>query len=103
MQNDRGENVDLYIPRKCSWTNRLITSQDKGSVQINIAHVDPKTGLYTGKFTPFALSGYIRSKVGYLSGCSQCSILKTLLLQGEGDLALTSLVDKMPADTTYQN
>mmetsp|Transcript_9867 Transcript_9867/g.12306 ORF Transcript_9867/g.12306 Transcript_9867/m.12306 type:complete len:85 (-) Transcript_9867:122-376(-) len=83
MQNAKGENVDLYMPRKCSWTNRLITSQDKGSVQVNIAHVDPKTGLYTGKFTPFALSGYIRSK-------------------GEGDLALTTLVSKMPADTSYQ-
>ncbi|CAK9092333.1 40S ribosomal protein S21 [Durusdinium trenchii] len=81
MQNDAGDNVDLYIPRKCSWTNRLITSQDKGSVQINIGHVDPRTGMYTGKFTPFALSGYIRSK-------------------GEGDVALTTLASKMPAESS---
>ena len=38
MQNDDGQNVDLYIPRKCSWTNRLITSTDNGSVQINVAN-----------------------------------------------------------------
>eukprot|EP00512_Aurantiochytrium_limacinum_P000394 CAMPEP_0171493734 /NCGR_PEP_ID=MMETSP0958-20121227/5127_1 /TAXON_ID=87120 /ORGANISM="Aurantiochytrium limacinum, Strain ATCCMYA-1381" /LENGTH=79 /DNA_ID=CAMNT_0012027391 /DNA_START=57 /DNA_END=296 /DNA_ORIENTATION=+ len=76
MQNDAGDNVDLYIPRKCSWTKRLITSQDKGSVQINVGHVDPETGLYTGKFTPVALSGFIRSK-------------------GEGDLALTTLASKI--------
>ncbi len=59
-----------------SWTNRLITSQDKGSVQINVGQVDPKTGLYTGKFTAFALSGYIRSK-------------------GDADLALTELASKI--------
>jgi len=40
--------------------------------------VDPKTGLYTGKFTPVALSGYIRSK-------------------GEGDLALTELATRLDA------
>mmetsp|Transcript_7397 Transcript_7397/g.12878 ORF Transcript_7397/g.12878 Transcript_7397/m.12878 type:complete len:80 (+) Transcript_7397:42-281(+) len=79
MQNDAGENVDLYIPRKCSWTNRLITSRDKGSVQINVGSVDPKTGLYTGDYTPFALCGYIRSK-------------------GEGDLALTELASKIPTE-----
>mmetsp|Transcript_1015 Transcript_1015/g.1535 ORF Transcript_1015/g.1535 Transcript_1015/m.1535 type:complete len:83 (-) Transcript_1015:40-288(-) len=81
MENDAKELVDLYLPRKCSWTNRLITSQDKGSIQINVGHVDPKTGLYTGEFTPFALSGYIRSK-------------------GEGDLALTVLSEKMQSQSS---
>ncbi|GKU94450.1 hypothetical protein SLEP1_g7946 [Rubroshorea leprosula] len=28
MQNKEGQNMDLYIPRKCSATNRLITSKD---------------------------------------------------------------------------
>ena len=74
MQNENGENVDLYIPRKCSWTNRLLTSKDHGSVQINVANVDPETGLATGESTAFALSGYIRNK-------------------SEGDMALTSLVE----------
>jgi small subunit ribosomal protein S21e len=73
MQNENGENVDLYIPRKCSWTNRLLTSKDHGSVQINVANVDPETGLATGEATTFALSGYIRNK-------------------SEGDMALTTLV-----------
>eukprot|EP00924_Labyrinthula_sp_SR-Ha-C_P006910 maker-scaffold_8-snap-gene-4.9-mRNA-1 protein AED:0.27 eAED:0.27 QI:96/1/1/1/0/0.5/2/726/76 len=73
MQNDNGENVDLYIPRKCSWTNRLITSQDRASVQISIAEVDPETGLaIKGKNKTVALCGYIRAK-------------------GEGDMALTKL------------
>jgi hypothetical protein len=39
MQNDEGKIVDLYIPRKCSATNRLITAKDASSVQIDIADV----------------------------------------------------------------
>ena len=39
MQNDKNEIVDLYIPRKCSATNHLITAYDFKSVQIEIADV----------------------------------------------------------------
>ena len=39
MQNDEQQIVDLYIPRKCSATNRLITSKDHASAQIEIAEV----------------------------------------------------------------
>jgi len=48
MQNDKGEIMDLYIPRKCSATNSLITAYDYASVQIEIANVDP-SGKITGK------------------------------------------------------
>ncbi|XP_078160654.1 small ribosomal subunit protein eS21 [Carex rostrata] len=61
MQNEEGQIVDLYIPRKCSATNRLITAKDHASVQINVGHVD-ENGIYTGQFTTFALSGSIRSQ-----------------------------------------
>jgi small subunit ribosomal protein S21e len=43
-------------------------------VQINVANVDPVTGLYTGETTAYALSGYVRDKA-------------------EGDMALTALVE----------
>jgi len=78
MQNESGENVDLYIPRKCAWTTRLISAKDHGSVQINVANVDPITGVYTGDYKAFALAGYIRAK-------------------SEGDEALTTLVQKNDA------
>jgi len=61
MQNEEGDKVDLYIPRKCSATNRLITAKDHAAVQINIGHVDAN-GTLTGDFTPFALCGFIRNK-----------------------------------------
>lgn len=75
MQNEDGVAVDLYIPRRCSWTNRLIESKDHAAVQINIANVDPVTGISTGENTTFCLAGFIRFK-------------------SEGDMALTELVRK---------
>ncbi len=75
MQNEAGQNVDLYVPRKCSWTNQLIRAKDHASVQINVANVDPVTGVATGDSTPYCLGGYIRFK-------------------SEGDMALTDLVQK---------
>lgn len=39
MQNDAGDYVDLYVPRKCSASNRIIHAKDHASIQINIAEV----------------------------------------------------------------
>nr|KAJ0188068.1 hypothetical protein LSAT_V11C900491110 [Lactuca sativa] len=61
MQNEEGQNMDLYIPRKCSATNRLITSKDHASVQINVGHLD-ESGRYTGQFSTFALCGFVRAQ-----------------------------------------
>jgi small subunit ribosomal protein S21e len=78
MQNEEGENVDLYVPRKCSYTNRLVEAKDHASVQINVANVDPVSGVMTGDSTAYCLAGYIRFK-------------------SESDMALTSLVQKRDA------
>ena len=56
-------------------TNRLVKAKDHSSVQINVANVDPVTGVATGENTPYCLAGYIRFK-------------------SEGDMALTDLVQK---------
>ncbi|XP_042460286.1 40S ribosomal protein S21-like [Zingiber officinale] len=72
MQNVAGEMMNLYIPRKCSATNRLITAKDHASVQINIGHLDDN-GVYTGQYTTFALSGFIRAQV--------CSIFELKIME----------------------
>ncbi|XP_004487852.3 small ribosomal subunit protein eS21y [Cicer arietinum] len=61
MQNEDGQITELYIPRKCSATNRLITAKDHASVQINIGHLD-ESGVYNGHFSTFALCGYVRAQ-----------------------------------------
>ncbi|KAI3512960.1 hypothetical protein L1887_20283 [Cichorium endivia] len=79
MQNEEGQNMDLYIPRKCSATNRLITSKDHASVQINVGHLD-ESGRYTGQFSTFALCGFVRA-------------------QGDADSALDRLWQKKKVET----
>nr|PNR28202.1 hypothetical protein PHYPA_028794 [Physcomitrium patens] len=46
---------------RSSSTNRLITSKDVASVQLNVGHVD-ENGVYTGQFTTFALCGFVRAQ-----------------------------------------
>ncbi|TDL24805.1 40S ribosomal protein S21 [Rickenella mellea] len=60
MENDQGVLVDLYVPRKCSATNRLITSKDHASVQISIVDVD-SDGKALSTSTTFALCGQVRA------------------------------------------
>ncbi|KAK8515300.1 hypothetical protein V6N12_075345 [Hibiscus sabdariffa] len=74
--------MDLYIPRKCSATNRLITSKDHASVQINVGHLD-ELGRYTGTFSTFALCGFVRA-------------------QGDADSALDRLWQKKKAEVRQQ-
>lgn len=51
------------MPFACSSaTNRLITSKDHASVQINVGHLD-ENGVYSGHFSTFALCGYVRAQV----------------------------------------
>ncbi|XP_033738611.1 40S ribosomal protein S21-like [Pecten maximus] len=60
MQNEAGEFVDMYIPRKCSASNRIIAAKDHASIQLNIADVDESTGRMTGSNTTYAICGTIR-------------------------------------------
>ena len=72
MQNETGKYVELYMPRRCDWTHRVINAADHASVMINVARLDPKTGVATGEVDTISMSGYIRSK-------------------GESDMAMTEL------------
>merc|ERR1711992_259415 len=60
MQNDKGQIVDLYVPRKCSASNRLIDAKDKSSIQINFCDVDPVSGRMMSTNQTFAICGALR-------------------------------------------
>ncbi|KAL9094434.1 MAG: hypothetical protein Q9165_003284 [Trypethelium subeluteriae] len=60
MQNEKGDVVDLYVPRKCSATNRIIKAKDHASVQISVGKVD-ENGRYTGENQTYALCGFVRA------------------------------------------
>jgi len=66
MQNEAGEYVDMYIPRKCSDSNRILSARDHASIQINLASVDESTGHMTGGFTTYSICGAIRRSDPYI-------------------------------------
>ncbi|KAI4461405.1 40s ribosomal protein s21 [Holotrichia oblita] len=68
MENDAGEFVDLYCPRKCSASNRIIHAKDHASIQLSIADVDPTTGIMTDSAKIYALCGAIR-RMGESDDC----------------------------------
>lgn len=67
MQNEDRKIVDLYIPRKCSATNRIIGPNDCSSIQMNIAEVDDN-GVATKGVLKFYISGDVRRQ-GMSDGC----------------------------------
>ncbi|XP_011494627.1 PREDICTED: 40S ribosomal protein S21 [Ceratosolen solmsi marchali] len=68
MENDAGEFVDLYCPRKCSASNRIIHAKDHASIQITLADVDPTTGRMLDTYTMYAICGAIR-RMGESDDC----------------------------------
>merc|ERR1711878_180022 len=68
MQNEAGEYVDMYIPRKCSASNRIIGAKDHASIQINVADVDETTGRMTSTYKTYAICGQIR-RMGESDDC----------------------------------
>ena len=51
------------MPLRSSWTNKLITSKDHASVQLNIGHLNEEGVYQTGQYTTFALTGAVRTQV----------------------------------------
>ncbi|XP_014261936.1 40S ribosomal protein S21 [Cimex lectularius] len=68
MQNDAGTSEDLYIPRKCSSSNRIIHAKDHASIQLTIPDVDPTTGVITDTCKMYAICGSIR-RMGESDDC----------------------------------
>ncbi|KAL1791504.1 40S ribosomal protein S21 [Sigmodon hispidus] len=55
-----GEFVDLYMPWKCSASNRIIGAKDYASFQVNVAEVDKVTGRFNGHYQTYAICRAIR-------------------------------------------
>ena len=61
-KNVDGKNVELYIPRKCSATSKIIGPSDSASVQIIVPRVDGVGRVIQGQEDVFAISGFLRTK-----------------------------------------
>lgn len=54
------EQIELYVPRKCAASNKIIAAKDHAAIQLDIAEVNEQTGVITGKNRTYALCGSIR-------------------------------------------
>ena len=61
MQNSQGDYVDLYIPRKCHATNRLLDCKDTASVQITL-NTEGVNLENKDKNLTMVISGFVRTK-----------------------------------------
>lgn len=84
----QGQVVDLYVPRKCSATNRLIIAKDHASVQINVAEVD-ESGKMTGSNLTYAFCGSVRETGDADDSLNRCVPLLSLPLRLSCNGALT--------------
>ena len=64
MQNSEGTYVDLYIPRKCHATNRLLDCKDTASVQItlNTDGLNYENKKQEQNNLTMVISGFVRTK-----------------------------------------
>jgi hypothetical protein len=58
--NDKNKVTDIYLPRKCDYTDRVITSKDFSSVQLSICDVKADGTIDLSKSNLITISGYVR-------------------------------------------
>lgn len=71
--NDKHKLTDIFLPRKCDYTDRVITSKDHSSVQISICDVRPDGTIDLSKSNLITLCGYVRG-----TGQSDAALEKVL-------------------------
>lgn len=59
--NDKHKLTDIYLPRKCDYTDKIITSKDRSSIQLNICDVNDDGTINLGKSTIVTICGFVRS------------------------------------------
>ena len=59
--NDKQKLTDIYLPRKCDYTDRIITSKDRSSIQLSICDVREDGTIDLSKSNLVTICGYVRS------------------------------------------
>lgn len=53
--------TDLYLPRKCDYTDKIITPKDNASVQLNICDLNEDGTINLAKSSVVTICGFVRS------------------------------------------
>ena len=62
MRNTKGENVEKYMPKKCTATSRILSPTDHAAISLYIPDVDESGKIIQGKGTTVNICGYVRDK-----------------------------------------
>jgi len=73
--NQENKLTDIYLPRKCDYTDRIIPSKDDSSIQLAINDLKEDGTINLGKTNLVTISGFVRST-------------------GQGDMALTHILNE---------
>ena len=71
--NDQHQLTDIYLPRKCDYSDKLITSTDRSSIQIPFCGVNPDGTINLSDVNLINICGFIRA-----TGQSDLAIEKVL-------------------------
>ena len=58
--NDKHNLTDIYLPRKCDYTDKMITAKDNSSIQLSICDVNPDGTINHNKSNIITLCGFVR-------------------------------------------
>lgn len=58
--NEKQKLTDIYLPRKCDYTDRVITSKDRSSVQLSLCDLKEDGTIDLSKSNTITLCGYVR-------------------------------------------
>ena len=60
--NEEHKLTDIYLPRKCEYSDRIITPTDKSSIHLNICEVNADGTIDLNKLHIIPISGFVRQK-----------------------------------------
>lgn len=78
MVKNTKKSESVFMPRKCSFSNRILPPKDHTSVQINIGNIG-KDDVFDGKCNIYIFSGFLRK-------------------YGKTDQAINFLIEKFETD-----
>ncbi|MCL4130567.1 UNVERIFIED_CONTAM: hypothetical protein GTU68_003641 [Idotea baltica] len=58
--NDKNKLTDIYLPRKCDYTDKVITSKDRSSVQVSVCDVNEDGTINLGSNQLITICGFVR-------------------------------------------
>ena len=59
--NDKHVLTDIYLPRKCDYTDKMITAKDRSSIQLSVCDVNDDGTINISKNKIITLCGFVRA------------------------------------------